>query len=211
MKNIILWLRIALKTLIYALKFIKTSDRAYLKKWSENILKISGVNVVCSGQFPDGTFIIMANHESYFDIFAMFVCCQFNLIWFAKKELFKIPVFGLALKKSNAIAVDRSNPIRSSFALLRAIKLQKKDEIMVIFPQGTRKRKDTFKEGGILIAKKKNIPIVPVKILGSHQVLSHGSCKINNGTIIVKIYDKIDVEKISVSEIENIVKDKIYE
>ncbi len=209
MKSIVLWLKIALKTAFCAIKFIKNKNRSVLKKWAFDILKISNVRVVCKGSFPKGSFIIMANHESYFDIFALLYCCDFDLIWFAKKELFKIPIFGKALKESGAIAVDRTNPRKSSFAILKALKTKKDSEIMVIFPQGTRKYKNVFKDGGILIAKKKNIPIVPVKISGSQDVLPYGKLTIKGGTITVAIFEKIDVESSSTDGIEKALKEKI--
>ncbi len=209
MKSLVLWLKIALKTAIYSLKFIKTTNRPVLKKWALEILQMSSVEVNCSGRFPECPFIIMANHESYFDIFALLYCCDFNLIWFAKKELFKIPIFGKALRKSNAIAVDRKNSRRASFAILRALKKKKDSDVIVIFPQGTRKNRNIFKDGGILIAKKKNIPIVPVKISGSNSVLPYGLRKIKSGKIVVNIYDKIDVEGKTASELEETVREKI--
>jgi len=209
MKSIILWLKIALKTTSYAIKYIKTKNRYILKQWAKEILRISKVNVVCNGDFPKSSFIIMANHESYFDIFALLYCCDFNLIWFAKKELFKIPVFGKALEESGAIAVDRTNSRRSSFSILKALKTKKNDEIMVIFPQGTRKDKNAFKDGGILIAKKKTVPIVPIKISGSKEILPYGKLQIKGGNITVEIFDKIDVENNSVKEIEKALKEKI--
>ena len=211
MKNFILWVRIIVKTVIYGIKFLRIDDRSILRRWAFDVLKISGVEVECRGEFPNRPFIIMANHESYFDIFSMFYCCDFNLVWFAKKELFNLPVFGRALKKSNAIAVDRNNPKRDSIAILRALKNIKKDESIVIFPQGTRKSYATFKKGGVLIAKKKNIPIVPVKISNSKNVLSSSSWRINPGKITVTVLDKIDVENRSADEIENIIRSELYE
>ncbi len=209
MKSIILWLKIAFKTALCAIKFIKSKNRSVLKKWAFDILRISRVNVVCKGSFPKGSFIIMANHESYFDIFALLYCCDFDIIWFAKKELFKVPIFGQALKESGAIAVDRTNARKSSFAILKALKTRKENEIMLIFPQGTRKDKNVFKDGGILIAKKKKIPIVPLKITGSKEVLPYGKLRIKGGSITVEIFDKIDVENSSAKEIEKVLKEKI--
>ena len=211
MNSIVLWLRIIFKTLLCSLKFIKSSDRSILRKWAFYVLKISRVDVECRGSFPDKPFIIMANHRSYFDIFALFYCCEFHLVWFAKKELFKIPFFGRALEAANSIAVDRKNPRQSSFAILKALKLRGEDEVMVIFPQGTRKSQNVFKDGGVLIAKKKQIPIVPVKIEGSEYVLPEGSRRIKSGKICVNIFDKIDVSDYSIDEIERIMKEKIYE
>ncbi len=211
MKNFILWIRIVLKTVIYGIKFLHTGDRSILRRWTSDILRISNVDVVCKGKFPDRPFIIMANHESYFDIFSMFYCCDFNLVWFAKKELFKLPIFGKALKRLNSIAVDRNNPKRDSIAVLRALKNMKKDESIVIFPQGTRKNYSTFKKGGILIAKKKNIHIVPVKITNSKNILSSDSWKINPGRITVAVLNEIDVENHSADEIENIIRSELYE
>lgn len=211
MKSVFLWLVIVYKTIIFGLKFLKSDDWEMLRRWAKEILYICRVDVECNGQFPDKPFMIMANHESYFDIFAMFYCCDFRLVWFAKKELFRIPIFGEALKKSNAISVDRNNPKAASFAILKALKERSMDEVIVIFPQGTRKNPSEFKKGGLLIAKKKNIPIVPVKIKGSKDVLPSDSWKITSGKIVVNIFDKINVEQYAIEDLERMIREKVYD
>ncbi len=211
MKSILLWIGIAYKTIVHGRRFIANGDREILRIWASDILKLCRVEVECVGKFSDKPFIIMANHESYFDIFAMFYCCDFPLIWFAKKELFKIPVFGRALEKSNAIAVDRQNTKKSSIAIIKALKQRGEKEVMLIFPQGTRKNNEAFKKGGLLIAKKKHIPIVPVKIINSKNILPSNSWKIKSGKIKVRIFDKIDVDNYSEEEIEKMIREKVYE
>ncbi len=200
MKSVVLWIKIVFITIIYSLRFLKTEDKNVLRKWTLSVLKTSNVRVVCKGEFPKRPFMIMANHESYFDILAILYCCDFELMWFAKKELFKIPVIGRVLEKNNTIAVDRDNPLKSSFSVLKALKTKGENKALVIFPQGTRKTKDSFKEGGFLIASKKNIPIVPVKITGSDYILPKGSKTIRSGTIAVEIFDKIDAKDGSAKE-----------
>jgi 1-acyl-sn-glycerol-3-phosphate acyltransferase len=211
MKSLLIWLKIVYRTIVCSIRYVKSGDRSILKQWASEILKLSSVDVECRGTFPDRPFMIMANHESYYDIFALFYCCDFNLVWFAKKELFRLPFFGKALYKSNAIEVDRKNPKQASFAILKALKERSMDEVIVIFPQGTRKAPNAFKQGGLLIAKKKSIPIVPIKIENSKNILHPGSWKINSGKITVNIFDKIDVEKYSIEELEKIMREKIYE
>ncbi len=211
MRSLYLWFLIAVKTVVESNRFVKSGDRKILKRWAAYILKISKVEVECVGSFPDLPFMILANHESYFDIFSLFYCCDFSLFWFAKKELFNIPFFGRALTKSNAIAVDRNNPKGASFAILRALKSTKSDGAMVIFPQGTRKNPTAFKQGGLLIAKKKNMPIVPIKISNSKNILASNSWTINPGKITVNIFDKIDTEQYSIEELEKVIREKVYD
>ncbi len=211
MKNIIIWIKIIFITIYCSIKFILTKDEKWVKKWSNDILSVSKVKVECNGEFPNLPFIIMANHESYFDIFSLSYCTKIHILWFAKKELFRIPLLGSALRISRAIPIDRQDARKSSFALMRALKQETGNAVISIFPQGTRKNKTAFKKGGLLIAKKKHIPIVPVKIRGSANILSSDSLKINSGIIKIDIFDAIDVDKYSVDELEKIIREKIYE
>ena len=209
MKNIILWIGIVAYTVYYSLKFILSKDMNIPTLWGRKILHICNVHIETSGILPKPPFIIVANHESYFDIFSILSLANLRLIWFAKKELFKVPIFGRAIKAYGAIPVDRNDPKKASFSVIKALKRKKDDAVLVIFPQGTRKNLDNFKKGGFLLAKKLNMPILPMKIENSGKIMSADSFKINSGVIKVHFFKKIDPSDYSLDELSDIVKGKI--
>jgi len=209
MKNIILLVKIVVYTAYYALRFIFSKDMNIPTLWCRKILHMCNVNVETSGILPKPPFIIVANHESYFDILSILYLTNYHLIWFAKKELFKVPIFGRAIKAYGVIPVDRNDPKKASFSVIKALKRKKDDAVLVIFPQGTRKNLDNFKKGGFLLAKKLNIPILPTKIENSGKIMGVDSFKINPGVIKVHFFKEIDPSNYSLDELSDIVKGKI--
>ena len=116
---------------------------------------------------PDTQMFIM-NHQSDLDIEVMELTTQKELAWVAKKELFDVPFFGLALKLPEDIPVERENK-KSLLKLLRDAKDRlDKGKTIAIFPEGTRSRSDKmlpFKTGAKLIADKYDLIVQPVVLL----------------------------------------------
>ncbi|MDD3655549.1 MAG: lysophospholipid acyltransferase family protein [Atribacterota bacterium] len=118
-----------------------------------------------------GPYILAANHVSYLDPFILGIAVKKPIYFIAKKEVFDIPILGFILKRIGVIPVDRKNinpaSIRKSIALL------KKDQILGIFPEGTRSldgRLLEFNSGLIKIALQTNVPIIPVGLSGTFEI-----------------------------------------
>jgi len=118
-------------------------------------------------QDPDAQMFLM-NHQSDLDIEIVETITNDDLAWVAKKELFEIPFFGLALKLPNDIAVERESKT-SLIKLLKDAK-QRIDEgrIITMFPEGTRSTKGRmlpFKSGAKLIADKYELKVQPIVLM----------------------------------------------
>jgi len=114
------------------------------------------------------TQMFLINHQSDIDIEVMELLTEKELAWVAKKELFDVPFFGLALKLPEDIAVERE----SKTSLLKLLKDAKdrldKGKTIAIFPEGTRSRSEKmlpFKNGAKLIADKYALRVQPVVLL----------------------------------------------
>ena len=115
-----------------------------------------------------GGVIIAPNHASFFDPPAMGAGLQRQAVFFAKKELFKIPVVRQFLDVSHSIPVDRGGFNRQ--VLKDVIMRLKQGYAVVLFPEGTRTRTGDFlepKTGIGMVAVMADVPIVPVWIEGS--------------------------------------------
>ena len=201
----------ALKLVSISLKYYYLNPKitdGVVRKWAKEVCERFGVEVVCEGWFDSDKFLILANHQSYFDVIALYICCSKRLIWVAKEELFGIPIVGHALRDLGGIAVDRFDDTKSARAILKLMKSFDSGGI-VIFPQGTRKDKNTFHMGGIFLAKRKQLPIYPVKITGSERVMPVERFTINPGTVKVKVFDRIDTSSFTEDEIKSMVREKI--
>ena len=143
-------------------------------------------------------YVLMSNHQSAFDIFLLYGYLPFDFTFLSKKEVFKIPLFGIAMKVVGAIAVDRENPASLKKTIKDMENYIKGGRSLLIFPEGTRSKDGKllpFKKGGFLLAKKSKIKILPVTIIGSSDVLKRGSFLINPGKKVKIVLDKpIEVE-----------------
>lgn len=130
------------------------------------------VEVKGKENFPQETgYIICSNHTHNLDPFI--VACFMNpqIHYIAKKELFKNRLIAYFLKKFNAFPVDRQKADIS--AIKTAIKILKGNEILGIFPEGTRMKTGEIghAEPGIaMIAIKAKAQVIPIGISGGYKI-----------------------------------------
>ncbi len=145
--------------------------------WGRNLIAMApGCRVKVLGQenIPrEGPVVFMANHQSYVDVPALFFL-KHQFKWMADVYLFRIPFFGWAMRMAGYVPVRRGDP-RSSLKTLRQAKDWLNRGVSIfIFPEGTRSRTGTFgvfQMGGFRLAASTGIPIVPVVVVGTRQLL----------------------------------------
>jgi 1-acyl-sn-glycerol-3-phosphate acyltransferases len=139
---------------------------------------------------PEQIYIFAGNHCSQYDIFSFQGYFPHDFRWIAKKELFRIPIFGRAMHHIGYIPVDRSHGRQALKSLDEAAKRIASGSSVLIFPEGTRSADGAlqeFKSGGALLAIKAGVPIVPLAFIGSREVLAKGRLLPRNGEIIIRI------------------------
>jgi 1-acyl-sn-glycerol-3-phosphate acyltransferase len=174
------------------------------KLWATIILKISSVQVetiglenVLSGK-PQ---VFMSNHQSDFDIFIVLAFIPGQFRWIAKKELFRVPVFGKAMRNAGYIEMDRQNHERAMKSIAIAAQKIREGKSVMSFPEGTRSRDGkikTFKQGMFHLALQAGVPIVPISIIGASEIMPKRSLRINPGKITMIIGKPIDVKPYTV-------------
>ena len=228
-KSIIFWLFTCIITLIYALfmflsvlLFIKSKEKVtifFRRLWGKTLVFMSGSKLEVKGLKnlnKEGTYIFMANHQSMFDIFAL-CTMPFYFLWFAKHNLFKIPIFGLALKIVGSVPVNRTSLKKSYKSFKTAEEMIKKNKSLLFFPEGTRSTDSKmlpFKKGGFRIAIDTGKSIVPMSISGSGKIQSRGEFRIFPGKIKLIISPPISTDYYSLKkkdELANRVKEVIEE
>jgi 1-acyl-sn-glycerol-3-phosphate acyltransferase len=159
--------------------------------WATVLLKLTGVRVEIRNLEtldPGQAYIFAANHQSAFDILALLSKLKVQFRWLAKDSLFRIPLFGPAMKRTGYIPINRSQAKQAYQSLLQAAQKIREGTSVVIFPEGTRQQGDQlgpFKKGGFVLSLKSKQPIVPVSIQGSGRILPKKGLTINRGTIRV--------------------------
>lgn len=138
--------------------------------WAWLIIKTCGVRVEVTGRENVaglGPCIYVANHQSFFDIFAGLAYLPGEVRMVAKKELLKIPVFGFALQHSRHIVIDRD---KGGQAIRNAIEVTELGYSIVVFAEGHRFSDNTihpFSDGAAWMAIMTKLPCVPLSISGS--------------------------------------------
>jgi len=152
--------------------------------------------------------VFMANHQSDMDILILlaYVSCQFR--WIAKKELFAIPIFGKAMKSAGYIEIDRQNHEKAMQSMdLAALRIRQGKSVMT-FPEGTRSRDGeikAFKPGTFYLAIQSGVPIVPISIIGSGDIMSKRSLKINPGKIKLVIDKPVAVKDYTLEDRQKLI------
>ena len=169
--------------------------------WARSICVASGVAVQVEGKETLQTghpYIFAANHQSQFDIFALQGFLGVDFRWLAKKELFKVPIWGAAMRRAGYIPIDRSHGRKAIKSLDQAAKKIAKGTSVIIFPEGTRSKDgklQKFKSGAMLLAIKSGVPLVPVAITGTYNVLPKGRLLVRAGQVRIKVGQPIDSKK----------------
>ena len=136
---------------------------------------------------PAGGFVLAANHTSNFDPWALGVPLlpQRQLRFMAKSELFRTPLAPL-LRAGGAFKVRRGEG--DIEAMRTAVELAQAGEIVVMFPEGTRRKKGLRKKhvarahtGAARIALTAGVPLVPAAISGTERLLRLGPLRVEYG------------------------------
>ncbi|MCX7816553.1 MAG: 1-acyl-sn-glycerol-3-phosphate acyltransferase [Syntrophales bacterium] len=189
---------------VYALIFAligagENSIHKIARIWARILLRIANIKVDVKGKenvIPDKPQIFMANHQSDLDVLITLAHVPGQFRWIAKKELFRIPVFGRAMKKAGYIPIDRENRQEALKSLNEAAMKIKEGKSVMSFPEGTRSADGTikpFKQGMFYLAIQSGVPIVPITIIGAAELMKKRSLTVKPGTIKLIIDKPVDV------------------
>jgi len=151
---------------------------ARLAAWSRALVSRAQVDLEVHGldRVPrDRAYIVMSNHQSHFDIPILYCVWPGRLRMVAKIELFKVPIWGRAMRDAGFVPIDRSGSrAESQAALDQAARALGAGTSIWIAPEGTRSldgRLGKFKKGGFRLALDTNTPIVPIALDGSMDIV----------------------------------------
>lgn len=129
-----------------------------------------------------GPYVVVANHQGAFDIFMMYGYLGVPFKWVLKEGIRKIPFVGHACKAAGFIFVDDTKPSSIEHTMRSAKHVLSENTSIFIFPEGSRTQDGKmarFKKGAFIMASELNVPIVPVAIDGSFDVLKRGSLNVH--------------------------------
>jgi 1-acyl-sn-glycerol-3-phosphate acyltransferase len=154
-------------------------------------VKVEGRENIVKNQ----SYVIISNHQSLYDIFVVYGWLGLDIKWVMKKELAKIPGIGFGSKKVGHIFLDRSNGRVALESLNNAKKKLVNGTSVVIFPEGTRSKTGVpgiFKKGAFKLALDLDLPILPITILGTKNILPTDTIDLRPGKATMIIHKPID-------------------
>lgn len=186
-----------------------TADR-YARRWSSALLRLVRLRLEVHGTLPDladgRRYLILSTHSSHFDIPVIFATLPGSIRMLAKRELFRIPLFGAALRATEFPAIDRRNARQARRDLEAARQLMERGIVVWAAPQGTRSADDRllpFKKGCFQLALATGATIIPVAIQGIHRVLPAHSLRLNLGRAVrVMIGEPLDAGQFGADQLQ---------
>jgi 1-acyl-sn-glycerol-3-phosphate acyltransferase len=176
------------------------------RKWAAMVLGIAGARVRrVGGESLDlnRNYVIVSNHLSLMDTPVLLRSLPVDFKFLAKQELLKIPFLGWYLKRAGHLTVSRGS-IRSSLeSMNECARLVRERQLSVlIFPEGTRGlgALQPFKDGAAYLAIQAGVPVLPVAIWGTQNVLAAKSSHFNSADVELRLGAPVPVEGLTLKD-----------
>ena len=174
--------------------------RAVACKGSQAFMWLAGIEFSVDGleHLPAAPCVVVANHASYIDALAIVAALPPDFAFVIKKEMVKVPLAGLLLRRLGSQFVERFNRHKGASDARRVLKLAATGQSLMFFPEGTfdeNRRIGKFLGGAFATAKRSQMPVVPVAIHGSRDVMPPGGMSIYRRPIRVQILGVMEAEE----------------
>jgi len=146
--------------------------------WARMFCYLFGIRVTVDGLEnieENHSYVFVANHQSMYDIFAIYGWLPVVFKWVMKQELRKVPFIGFGCQAAGHIFIERGKGMSAMRSLEKAKQTLQGGVSIVIFPEGTRSHDgqvSRFKRGAFSLATQLDLPVVPISLSGCYEVLS---------------------------------------
>lgn len=155
---------------------------------------VVGRENICDGK----SYVFVANHQGAYDIFSIYGYLNHNFRWMMKRGLRSIPAVGYTCKIAKHVYVDNTSPAATRATMEQAERILSHGMSIVIFPEGARTYTGAirpFKRGAFMLAQEFSLPVVPITIRGSFEVLPRTKRLPHWGHITLTIHKPIEPQE----------------
>jgi 1-acyl-sn-glycerol-3-phosphate acyltransferase len=177
------------------------------RAWARCLLLVCGVKVKVEGLekiAPNGSYVFASNHLSYMDTPVVLANIPVQFRFLAKRGLFQIPLLGTHLARAGHIPVPRDDARAAVKTMVTAAQVIRERGIsLLIFPEGGRSPDGelaSFKEGAAYIAIRAGVPLVPIALKGTYEILPFGSSHVRGGPVVMRIGDPIPTDQVQLRD-----------
>ena len=169
--------------------------------WAKLLTRLAGVRVVIHGRDHvdvGQSYVLVANHQSAFDIPVIYGYSGMDLRWVMKAEIKWIPFVAAGCRAIGHVFVERGNTQQSTQAINQAVATLKPGTGVLFFPEGTRSLDGSllpFKKGAFRLAQDQDLPVLPVTVRGTRDVLAPKRWTITPRTVEIRFHPPIEPEK----------------
>ncbi len=156
---------------------------------------------------PQQSYVIVSNHQSHYDVFVLYGWLGVDFKWVMKQELRAVPGLGIACARLGHIYINRFNHEEAMRAIDEAKRRIVDGTSVLFFPEGTRSRERgmrQFKKGAFRMAIDLGLPILPVTISGTRDVLPPDTLDVRPGRAVMTLHPPIPVDSTAVGEVERL-------
>lgn len=152
---------------------------------------------------PRRPYIVVANHESYADVF-LISCFPWEMKWLSKDTMFKIPFMGWMMQMAGDIKLVRGDRDSTMNAIAQCRhRLASKVSIM-IFPEGTRSKTGEmlpFKDGAFRLAIETGAPILPIAVAGTRHAMAKGTFRFQRARALAQLLEPFETAGMTLDDL----------
>lgn len=167
--------------------------------------RITGVRTRVEGleNIPPGPCLFISNHASNLDPPVIIPAIPRRIAILTKKEVFRLPFLGYAMRRVKFVCVDRENREAAAASLNLGVQYLKEGLSFVAFAEGTRSpdgRLKSFKKGPLLMAIQAGALVVPVSLIGTQKLMRKGEWTVRSGEVTVRFGAPVDASKFTIAQ-----------
>ncbi len=176
----------------------RRANRTIAVRWARLIARMTPMRVIVEGDDqidPERSYVVVANHVSQYDIPLIYGYSGLDLRWVMKAEIGKLPFIAQGCRALGHIFIDRANPDQARAAINCAVADLPRGTGVLFFPEGTRSRDGrlmAFRKGAFRVSADRGLPILPMTVVGTRELLPPGSLRIRPGTVRLIVHPPIE-------------------